>query len=114
MCSELIEAGIAVFKDMTFIQNAINSSKGYFNDLQLDKLAETLKKVDLIFYQKAYLAVVLTLEQRTELFKKMGFDKEQDEAYTLDKLLFESKKTTSIGKAMNMVCMLLVPSRTRP
>jgi hypothetical protein len=92
MCSELIEAGVAFFKDMTPIQNAIKSSLGFFNDLQLDKLADNLKKMEMTFYHKAYLANQMTIELRTELFKKLGFNDEQNEAYTIDSVLSQSKE----------------------
>jgi hypothetical protein len=92
MCSELIEAGVAFFKDMTPLQNAINTSKGFFDDLQLDKLVENLKDIPMTFYRKAYLANKLTIEQRTELFKKLNFNDEQNEAYTIDKVLSQSKE----------------------
>jgi hypothetical protein len=92
MCSELIETGVAFFKDMTSLQNAINTSKGFFDDLQLDKLIENLKDIPMTFYRKAYLAKKLTIEQRTELFKKLNFNDEQNEAYTIDMVLSQSKE----------------------
>lgn len=90
MVSKLIEAGVAFFKDMTPIQNAINTSRGFFDDLQLDTLAQKLKGIKMTFYHEAYLATKLTIEQRTELFKKLGLDDKQNEAYTIDTRLAES------------------------
>lgn len=91
MCSELIDVGIGISKDMSNIRKALKECKGWFDELLIDKLAKKLKKEKLNLYQKAYLAYKLSIEQRTELFKKIGLTDELEEAYTIDTVLSKSK-----------------------
>lgn len=91
MCSELIDVGIGISKDMSKIRKALKECKGWFDELVIDKLAKKLKKEKLNLYQKAYLAYKLSIEQRNELFKKIGLTDELEEAYTIDTVLSKSK-----------------------
>ena len=91
MCAELLETGMAYTQDMTPVLDAIKNSKGFFDELKIDKLAENIKKLEITFYQKAWLAYKLKIEQRTELFKKLGYKTENDEAYTIDMVLHKSR-----------------------
>jgi hypothetical protein len=97
MCVELIDAGIALCKDRASIRNAIEASKGFFNELKLEKLAENLKPLEATFFQKAYLAYKLTKEQRNELFSRLEFTEEKDEANALDQILNNSKEDQNIN-----------------
>lgn len=91
MCSELIELGIGISKDMSNIRKALKESKGWLDELVIDKLVKKLKKEKLNLYQKAYLSYKLTIEQRNELFKKIGLTDELEEAYTIDIVLSKAK-----------------------
>ena len=92
MCSELIDIGFATHKDRSNIKQALKECRGWFGELIIDKFADRLKKEDsLNFFQKAYLAYKLSIEQRNEIFKKLEFDYELEEAYTIDKVLEQSK-----------------------
>ena len=71
MCTDLIDIGIAHSKDMSDIEKTLKESKGWFDEIQTDKLSQKLNKKKLNFYQKAYLKYKLTIEQKRVLFQKI-------------------------------------------
>ena len=99
MCADLITIGIAETKDMNPIENALKECRGWFDELLIDKLAKRLKKEKLTFYHKAYLAYKIPIEQRAELFKKLGLEDEHEEAYTIDTVLDKAKTRDNKGEA---------------
>ena len=102
MCSELIDVGIGISKDMSNIRKALKECRGWFDELVIDKLAIKLKKEKLNLYQKAYLAYKLSIEQRTELFKKIGLTDELEEAYTIDTVLSKAKEKKKDDSGYNL------------
>jgi len=103
MCAELLDLGVAYSQDMTPVLDAIENSKGFFDELKIDKLAENIKNLEMTFYQKAWLAYKLKIEQRTELFKKLGYNTENDEAYTIDMVLHKSWDKKNASHNIHMI-----------